>query len=164
MAEIMLVVWALAVMGFDLWQRRLPNALTLSAAAIGLAVLLLGGETLLGLAPQQAWLALGLATLLTLPAYALRLLGAGDVKLAIAIALLTGLHDFIAVYGLAVFLALGLLLVVRFAPYLPYGHLLLPTGSFGQAGGSRRRVIPFGAALGAGLLLVLIGRLAGLSV
>jgi prepilin peptidase CpaA len=161
MAEFVLLAWALAAVVFDLRQRRLPNALTLGAAAVGAGLLLLNGESLLGIPPGQVWQGAGLAMLLTLPAYALHLLGAGDVKLAMASALLTGLYPFILVYVLAAFLALGGLLMVRYVQYLPYGYRLYPGGNAGERPAGHGRTVPFGAALGAALAGVMLARLLG---
>lgn len=159
-AEIILLGWGLTVAVCDMWQRRLPNPLTLGMLAAGVAFLGISGVTPLGNVPAQAWLAFGLALLLTLPAYVLRLLGAGDVKLAAAIGILTGLPQFLAVYGIAAMLSLGMALAARFASGLPYGHLpgfLMGSGVVkGHVG--QRRYIPFGAALGLALAVVVVGR------
>jgi prepilin peptidase CpaA len=68
--------------GIDLWTRRVPNALTLSAAAAAFGYYLAGfGWSALG------WSALGWLTglVLFLPFFALRGLGGGDVKLLAAV-------------------------------------------------------------------------------
>ncbi|MAT64078.1 MAG: hypothetical protein CMN57_00340 [Gammaproteobacteria bacterium] len=167
MPEVLVLgLWALMAAGFDLRRRRLPNLLTLGGLAVGVAVVLVSGASLLGMAPASAWQGLGLSLLLTLPAYALGQLGAGDVKLAAAIAMLTGLLHFIATFALAAILALVVLVACRFVCDLPYLHALCPGGWLpdGQSTGRARRTVPFGAALGIALpvsLLLLAGIGAG---
>ncbi|WP_290652975.1 A24 family peptidase, partial [Aquisalimonas sp.] len=73
------VVWL--ALAFDVRQRRIPNALTFGAAAMGVAAqAMLGGTT--GLVTAVTGLAVGLAILL--PGYLMRTTGAGDVKLMAA--------------------------------------------------------------------------------
>ena len=165
MSELVLMFWGSAVLVLDLRHRRLPNALTLGGLAVGLAMLLFTGTSALGQPPGVVWAGAGLALLLTLPAYAFGLLGAGDVKLAAAIALLSGLFHFLVVYSLAAFLALGMLLAARHAAFVPLRKLLTVYGSEpGEAAAARVRSVPFGAALGGGLVLMLLARLAGVPV
>jgi leader peptidase (prepilin peptidase) / N-methyltransferase len=80
------VAWALALMVFDIRDRRLPNALTLSGAAVVLAVAFGCGRGLPALAGALGLGALYLVVYLANPAG----LGAGDVKLALAVGGLTG--------------------------------------------------------------------------
>lgn len=103
---------ALAAVVFDLRTRRLPNVLTFGAA--GLALAFHGAEGgWSGLASATAGWAVGVA--LFLPMYALRGLGAGDVKLLGAIgawlgpmgAVWTGLYGAIAGGILALIVAIG---------------------------------------------------------
>ena len=78
-AMLLAMVWtALAV---DVRRRRIPNALTSSAAITGIALnSLIGGMS--GFAAALGGLGVGLAVLL--PGYAFRATGAGDVKLMAA--------------------------------------------------------------------------------
>ncbi len=80
------LAWAVALSVVDLRERRLPNVLTLSGAAVitaGAAVAGRGAAALLG---GLALAALYLVVHLAAPAG----LGAGDVKLALALGALTG--------------------------------------------------------------------------
>jgi prepilin peptidase CpaA len=140
--------------------------LTLGGLVFGLCGLLIGETSVLGASRENAWEALGLAVLLTLPAYAFRLLGAGDVKLAAAIAALTGLNIFICVYVVATLLVLSALVLFHYINYIPYANLLCPGTIPGTASPKARggRSIPFGAALGSALVFVMLGRLAGFHV
>lgn len=74
----------IAAVGFDLRQRRIPNAIPLCILLLAIALLLLAP----GSAFAPGWVAsfagLGLGLLLMLPGYLLGALGAGDVKLMAA--------------------------------------------------------------------------------
>ncbi len=80
------VVWAAALSVADVRDRRLPNALTLPGAAVVLGVAAGCGRGVPALAGSLGLAALYLAVHLALPAG----LGAGDVKLALAVGGLTG--------------------------------------------------------------------------
>ncbi len=163
MAELALSLWALVLAVFDLKQRRLPNALTLGGVVVGGVILAITGVSPLGQPPGSILQAVALAVVLTLPAYVCGLLGAGDVKFAVAIAVLTGLYDFAAVYALSAVLCLGGLLIRRCLDYVPYAVPGLSTGTHPRlAGGARHpRNIRLGAAMGGALSVVMLVRLAG---
>ena len=82
-------VWFFACATQDLIQRQIANILTFGGAALALLYLLWTGSTWLGASAGEGGWALLIALLLTLPGYALNKLGAGDVKLLIALALAT---------------------------------------------------------------------------
>lgn len=72
----------------DLRSRRIPNVVSLGGAGVAaLLAVLAGGAALLG-ASALGWLA---ALALTLPFYAVRVMGAGDVKLIAAVGAFIGL-------------------------------------------------------------------------
>ena len=119
---------------FDLRERRIPNRLTLPAAASLLAVWALGGAAA---APIAAGLAVA-ALLVVLGLVRPDAIGMGDAKLAFVIAL--GLTDK-ALVGLAS----GLLLAALFAA------TRLAAGSAGRGTG-----VPLGPFLAVGALLALI--------
>lgn len=152
------LLWALLAVSFDLRWRRLPNLLTLGGLLVGGLVALVGGASLLGMPAASAWQGVGLALLLTLPGYAAGQLGAGDVKLAAAIAMLTGLAHFVIAFGLAAVLALAVVMACRLFRDLPYLHGLCPAGLNTDRGddGQASRPVPFGAALGIALSLTLM--------
>jgi prepilin peptidase CpaA len=85
----LLLAWAAAIAYSDLRSRRIPNVMSLGAWLAALTVLVLTGCSVLGYGWQDVMRATGLAFALTLPAYALKWLGAGDVKMLVAIALMT---------------------------------------------------------------------------
>ncbi|MNQ65268.1 Type IV leader peptidase family protein [compost metagenome] len=103
MQSIVLLIWLTLCAAQDARQRHIANGLTVGAGAFALAYLLWSGSTWLGApAEQGGWAAL-LALAFTLPGYALRRLGGGDVKLMIALGLATdGRHV------LGVFIGAGL--------------------------------------------------------
>jgi prepilin peptidase CpaA len=83
-----LAAWLTAAVGFDVRQRRIPNALVASGMLCGLVVQSLApqGSGLFefwwgGLGAWQALLGLAAGLALFMPLYLLRALGAGDVKL-----------------------------------------------------------------------------------
>lgn len=139
--EISVVAWCLSIGLTDLYARRISNVLTLGACLIAVLSLLVTGHALLGSADwQSVIIGAAVSLLLTLPAYAVRLLGAGDVKLILAIALMGGwyitLFAFVAGSILAILFGIVHVLFVRFSSQQR----------------TLKRWIPFGAALSAGLL------------
>lgn len=80
------LVWATVLSAVDLRQRRLPNALTLSGAAVVLLGSAAGGRGVPALLGAAALGTLYLVVHLADPAG----LGGGDVKLAVALGALTG--------------------------------------------------------------------------
>lgn len=137
------IAWGLVVLVTDIAARRIPNLYSLGAAVVGLVYLAYNGEAVLGGNWQAVLLGAGLALLLTLPGYMARWLGAGDVKLLFAIALLGGWQAV-----LISFMVAGLL-----------GGLLAWSALFLQRYTGRplpeNRWLPFGAALALGLLVTI---------
>jgi prepilin peptidase CpaA len=87
-----LVVTAIAGIGgasvlVDLWSRRVPNKLTLGAAAFGVMLAVLG---LSGLTPMTAFGGIVVGLLLMLPGHLIGGTGGGDVKLLAALGTLLG--------------------------------------------------------------------------
>jgi leader peptidase (prepilin peptidase)/N-methyltransferase len=85
-AAVVLIVWMLALSGFDIRQRRLPNALTLPGAVAVLLVATATGRGVPAAAGCAALVVVYLAVHVVMPAG----LGAGDVKLALGVGALTG--------------------------------------------------------------------------
>lgn len=105
---ILAVLLTIAV-GFDLRSQRIPNWLTAPAAIAGLAVSVTPDG--IGLTQSMGGLAIALACLL--PLYALRAMGAGDVKLMGAAGTLLGMKG--AFVAALYTLALGGLLTLAYA-------------------------------------------------
>ena len=107
----------------DLRERRIPNTLVLLALLAGLTLNTFGPangrEGLFGYFPGALGLLTALAGALTglgllLPLYALRAMGAGDVKLLAALGAFTGPQETLSLL-LAIFAAGGVLAVLRVA-------------------------------------------------
>jgi prepilin peptidase CpaA len=149
----MVGIWALSVAAMDIAQRRIPNFLVGGAALVCLFVLAWIGQAPLGGGAWSVAGGLALALLLTLPGYLMRQLGAGDVKMLLAVATMGGyglvLYTFISGALIAGVVALGCLLTRSY----PWGASLPQTGRF----------LPFGAALACGLILAILFK-SGLSL
>ena len=83
------LLWFVACSIQDLLQRHISNFLTIGGAALAFLYMLWSGHTWLGASAAEGGWALLIALVLTLPGYALNKLGAGDVKLLMALALAT---------------------------------------------------------------------------
>jgi prepilin peptidase CpaA len=143
----------------DLRSRRIPNLLTFSTVGLGLA-LNAGFGGLEGLSQSAQGAGLGLAMLL--PLFALRWMGAGDVKLMAAIGALKG-PEFVffaclwaAMFGGAIALV-GLLRARRFGlamAHLYYSRLTPQAGGSFMSGAWR---MPYAPAIALGTMLTLQG-------
>ena len=139
-AEMIVVGWCLSVTLSDVSSRRVPNVLTLGVCLAAICWLLVTGHSILNASLPSVALGVGVSLLLTLPAYLTRLLGAGDVKLLLAIALLGGAY--LTLYAFVIASILAMVFVVAHALFFRFNrHSQKP-----------KRWIPFGAALSAGLL------------
>ena len=145
-AEWLVVAWSLAVLVTDLSVRRIPNILSLGAMAVALGVLAYSGHSLLGATWPSMLLGVVLALALTLPGYFAHWLGAGDIKLLVAIALLGGWETVLISFAVGALLG-GLVVLV-----------LMMVARYSRQSLSSRRWIPLGAALSLGLLLALWAR------
>ncbi|MGH8449746.1 prepilin peptidase, partial [Pseudomonas sp.] len=116
------LVWLGVCAVQDARQRLLANRLTLGATLLALIYLLWTGSTWLGAPSGQGGLAFILALLLTLPGYALGRLGAGDVKLLMALALASNAEYLLGSFiGAAVASMLWLLLAPKLWPLMGQG-------------------------------------------
>lgn len=101
--------WALLIAVWDLSRRRIPNSLSLGAWSVAALSLVLAGQTWMGTPWWPTLWTTAAAFAVGVPAYALGKLGAGDVKLMVAMALLTSPMVFAVSYAVAGLLALALL-------------------------------------------------------
>ncbi|MGR9107277.1 MAG: prepilin peptidase [Gammaproteobacteria bacterium] len=156
----LLIAWAALCSGMDWWHRKLPNVLTLGAAAAALAILLLSGKGWL----EASWIsctgAALVALLLTLPAYSFRYLGAGDVKLLVAMGLLGGMRVLLITYAVAG-LAVGTIALIwiwmyRWQAWFSYRFAEIGVQDF-SVPEPRGRRLPFGFALALGFVLAIVG-------
>lgn len=139
-AEMIVASWCLIIVLADVSSRRVPNVLTLGGCLVAICGLLVNGHSILNASLSSVAQGVGISLLLTLPAYLTRLLGAGDVKLLFAIALLGGASLTLSAYVIASILVILFLVT----------HSLF--SRFSQPSEKPKRWIPFGAALSAGLL------------
>ncbi|MBI5462026.1 MAG: prepilin peptidase [Gammaproteobacteria bacterium] len=163
----LMLAWSAAIGVCDLRTRRIPNLLNLGAVAVAILVLLAEGKSVVGGTIASAALAAGLAAALTLPAYVGGMLGAGDVKLAVAMGMLSDLKFFGMTFAVAGLLsgvwAVLWLLWRRYGAWLPIGspervelRRAVPPGAAPSVSPSvSRKPVPFGAALGVGFILSL---------
>lgn len=114
MQSLVLIIWLAVCAEQDARHRHIANALTLGAGALALGYLLMTGHTWLGAEAEQGGWAFLLALAFTLPGYAMKRMGAGDVKLMTALGLATdGLHVLGAFIGAGLASALWLLLAPK---------------------------------------------------
>jgi prepilin peptidase CpaA len=142
----------------DLRARRIPNSVTLPALLLGLAL----NTALQGMDGGMTSLqGAGLALAALLPLYALRGMGAGDVKLMAAVGALKGPEFLIYTFAWASIFAGGMALVGLLRSRklgLALAHLFFfrffprPDGTFISAGR-----LPYAPAISTGGLLVLAG-------
>jgi len=138
--EMTVLAWSLVAGFTDLYARRIPNALTLGVSLLAIVWLLLTGHSILGVGWQSVLLAALVSQLLTVPAYAAHLLGAGDVKLLLAISLVGG-KDF-TLFSFVVASLIALICCVAHSVAAQLKKCPANTG----------RWFPFGAALCLGLI------------
>jgi prepilin peptidase CpaA len=87
----LLLIWAGFLAYFDLRSRRIPNVLSLGAWGVAIICLAVNQRSLLGESAGSALLGALFGAAVTVHAYAMRKLGAGDVKMLVAIGLMTSL-------------------------------------------------------------------------
>jgi prepilin peptidase CpaA len=110
-AGMAIVIVALAAAWFDLKERRIPNALTVSALGVALLIALIGGLPSVG----ASLLGAGICFLLALPFFLVRGLGGGDVKLLVAFGAFLGPTRIAAAMLVTAFVggAMGLAAMIR---------------------------------------------------
>ncbi|UVM49802.1 prepilin peptidase [Pseudomonas sp. B21-015] len=119
MQNVVLLIWLALCAAQDVRERHIANGLTLGAGGLALAYLLWTGTTWLGADAVQGGWAFLLALAFTLPGYALRRLGAGDVKLMATLGLATdGMHLLGGFIGAGLASAFWLLLAPRLWLYM----------------------------------------------
>jgi prepilin peptidase CpaA len=160
LATTLLALWSVAVAVTDLRYRRIPNVLSLGSWLVGGLHLLFWGGSLLGAPASSALLAAGLALLATLPGYATRQLGAGDVKFLVGIGLLTSWPLTLICFATGALLGAAMVMVSRNKLAL---IMSLPL-AWRQPGSSLmnwacqaapKRHLPFGTCLAVGLCAAL---------
>lgn len=150
MLQVVTYILLIGALFYDVRERRIPNYLTLTAIASGLALqaIINGAEGLF-----NSFLGLGFGLLLLFPLFAVSKFGAGDVKLLAAIGTLRGIH-FLWRAALLGAVSGGFLAVVALAYHreLSYVTLGLITGSYRTS-----RSYPYSPAIALGVLLADLG-------
>lgn len=88
-----LTVWALAVAAFDWRQRRVPNPALILVVVPALLALVVYRKGLLEIEVWESLAGFAFGTVILLPGYIAKQLGAGDVKLAAVMGLLLGIRN-----------------------------------------------------------------------
>lgn len=107
------ILWAAFCGVQDLIKLKVSNALTLGMVAVGLVALIVTRESLLGQSIGSALLGFLLAAFLTMPGYVLNKLGAADVKMLMAIGLISGLANTLETFVIGSLFAAGLMIMSR---------------------------------------------------
>ena len=150
---LVLFIWFAACAAQDLYQRQISNLLTLGGSALALLYLMFNGHSWLGSSAVEAGWALLIVLVLTLPGYALKKLGAGDVKLLIALALAT---DRLMVLGTFIGAGLSAAVWVLIASKItPVFNQRLSVHSLGNTGELSKK-LPFAPFLLCGFTLTVL--------
>jgi prepilin peptidase CpaA len=151
--------WAVVCGSYDLAVRRIPNTLILGAHGGALAMLAVTGQGWLGASPSSCFAAWALALVLTVPAWVLRRLGAGDAKLLAAMGLLGGMEAMLVAYAVAGLLVGGTAIVWTMA-YRWEPLLVLQLARIGidvpAIPEPKGRMLPFGLGLAIGFVVALV--------
>jgi prepilin peptidase CpaA len=151
--------WVVVCGRYDLAFRRIPNVLTLGAHGGALTMLAVTGQGWLGTSPSSCFAAWALALVLTVPAWVLKLLGAGDAKLLAAVGLAGGMEAMLVAYAVAGLLVGGTAIVRMMAyrweplmaPQLARIGINVPT-----IPEPKGRMLPFGLGLAIGFVVALV--------
>jgi prepilin peptidase CpaA len=114
-----LLLWFAVCADQDARGRKVSNALTFGGTLFFLTYLLINGTSWLGDPAPDAWWALLFALVMTLPGYALNRLGAGDVKLLVALALSS---DYVHILGTLIGAGIAMLIWLILRQKL-WGHV-----------------------------------------
>jgi prepilin peptidase CpaA len=154
-----LITWLLLCVLTDMCWRKLPNVLTLGMYIPALFILIYTHQTALGGSYMSAIAGWFIAIVLTMPAYAIRWLGAGDVKLISVMGLIGGLNFILFSFVLASLATLLIILTWQSCQkFFPYFNLKLSRWGYRLPAVSliRGRIIPFGAMLAMGAIVTLL--------
>ncbi len=155
----LLLLCCATVAGWDLWARRVPNRLLIVFLAMQCALM---AHSPSAIGWQSGLTGMGIGFVALLPFYALRLMGAGDVKFAAVLGLMTGPQVFFwswvgagllaGIHGLLVFYARSNLSMSAI------GGWIIQTAWWQRiaAGRRGRHGIPYAAYLAAGAVAVML--------
>lgn len=146
-----MIAWSLLIIFYDISSRTIPNYLSIGSILMAILVLSVTGQTVTHEPVSAAFIGLIIAILITIPAYAFKLMGAGDVKLLCGISLLCGVNVMITSFVIAS-LSLFVILIILSRIYLL--NFILPLNIKTLAlRAPKEKYIPFGAAIAVGLVL-----------
>lgn len=111
-----LIIWLGLCALHDLTQRKISNALTFGGLVAALLCLALTGKSFIGASPLAAVGAFALALGVTLPGYALKRLGAGDVKMLAGLGLATDIKLLLYSWAIACVSQAALYVLGRYLP------------------------------------------------
>ena len=149
-----LLAWACA---FDLRTRKIPNKLVLVIAVLGILYSLVARSPVAGAVQAFGGIATGLA--IWFPFYAVRMLGAGDVKLFAAASAWLGARTAVeaalwtALFGGAIALCVMMVNSGVVLMMLRVMHAVRDPGSLREEPVTRTRHMPYAFAITAGLLV-----------
>ncbi|RQO34660.1 hypothetical protein DBR37_09750 [Herminiimonas sp. KBW02] len=95
---VLLIVFCVFIIGYDFLFRRVPNSLLLTALLVHSGYMLYARAGVLGTDLSQSLIGAGVALLVFVPLYAMRAMGAGDVKLLIVLGAVLGVSGLLTVW------------------------------------------------------------------
>lgn len=119
---LLLIIFCFFIIGYDLLFRRVPNSFLLSALLVHIGYMVVTGSGVLGVDVKQSLIGAGVALIGFVPLYALRVMGAGDVKLLILLGALFGLAGLFAVWVMGSLIA-GLHAVAFYTSRIWFGFV-----------------------------------------
>ncbi len=163
----LLIVLCFFIIAYDLMFRRVPNSLLLLALLVHIGYMTLGGSGFLGIDVWRSLMGAAIALLVFVPLYALRIMGAGDVKFLMVLGVLLGVRGLFAVWVMGSLIAGVHAIAFYTSPiwmkYMPPGmHQVIQNVGNSQLyqhmlnGRQGRKGSPYAAYLAIGVLLYLV--------
>lgn len=162
-----LILLSVAIIAYDVLFRRVPNSLLLLALLVHTGYMIATGSGYAGIDVRQSLLGAAIALIVFVPLYALRAMGAGDVKFLTVLGALLGLKALFVVWLIGSLIA-GLHAIVFYSAQIWLA--MMPSGLhrlMQQVGGSNlyqrmldarqgRKGIPYAAYLAIGAIFYLV--------
>ncbi len=150
---IVIVLWVMVIGVLDFKKRTIPNFLSLGGVLAAILILGLTGETANNESIASSLLGLVFALIFTVPGYAFRVLGAGDVKLLSAIGALLGFDVMLISFAITTSAIAFVWILCRHAQH--FIHILPFKDFVYQNIDIKEKFIPFGAVLASSVILTL---------
>jgi len=162
-----LLLLCVAIIVYDVLFRRVPNSLLLLALLVHTGYMIATGSGYAGIDIRQSLLGAAIALVVFVPLYALRAMGAGDVKFLVVLGALLGLKVLFVAWLVGSLIA-GLHAVMFYSAQIWLS--IMPSGLYRlmqQVGGSSmyqrmlnarqgRKGIPYAAYLAIGVIIYLV--------